>query len=207
MLLVGAAVLSRWSSSAIVAEPIHVFARGLWVTLKDCLLGLMINFRFHLVSLIAIFLALALGVVIGAGVIDRGMVDTLNSRLDTVEARPSASRARTTCCRRGRQLADAIGDDAVPARSSSRSLADDVGIVAVRGVDGDRARTPSSPRPAGGGTVTGTLWLEDKWALANDDDVAAMAQAVGLVVEEQGDACAPQRGSSSSNGSSAAAVG
>ena len=37
----------------------------------------MINFRFHVVSLIAIFLALALGVVIGAGVIDRGVVDTL----------------------------------------------------------------------------------------------------------------------------------
>ena len=35
----------------------------------------MINFRFHVVSLIAIFLALALGVVIGAGVIDRGVVD------------------------------------------------------------------------------------------------------------------------------------
>ena len=31
----------------------------------------MINFRFHLVSLIAVFLALALGVVMGATVIDR----------------------------------------------------------------------------------------------------------------------------------------
>ncbi|MFN8028596.1 MAG: copper transporter, partial [Acidimicrobiia bacterium] len=47
----------------------------------------MINFRFHVVSLIAIFLALALGVVIGAGVIDRGVVNTLNDRLDSVEAK------------------------------------------------------------------------------------------------------------------------
>ena len=47
----------------------------------------MINFRFHVVSLIAIFLALALGVVIGAGVIDRGIVDTLDTRLDRVEAK------------------------------------------------------------------------------------------------------------------------
>ena len=50
---------------------------------------MMINFRFHLVSLIAIFLALALGVVIGAGVIDRGVVDTLNNRLDNVESKAS----------------------------------------------------------------------------------------------------------------------
>ena len=65
---------------------------------------LMINFRFHVVSLIAIFLALALGVVIGAGVIDRGVVDTLDNRLDTrrgeVGSHPGrerrARRARTT---------------------------------------------------------------------------------------------------------------
>ena len=57
----------------------------------------MINFRFHVVSLIAIFLALALGVVIGAGVIDRGVVDALNNRLDTRRGeRRTGSRARTT---------------------------------------------------------------------------------------------------------------
>ena len=80
-LLVGAALIAMLVVG-IVAEPIHVFLRGLWVTLKDLFDELMINFRFHVVSLIAIFLALALGVVIGAGVIDRGVVDTLNSRLD-----------------------------------------------------------------------------------------------------------------------------
>ena len=47
----------------------------------------MINFRFHLVSLIAVFLALAVGVVMGAGVIDRAIVDTLNTRIDRVEAK------------------------------------------------------------------------------------------------------------------------
>ena len=56
----------------------------------------MINFRFHIVSLIGIFLALALGIVIGAGVIDRGIVDTLDNRLDNVEAqgRPHPARER-----------------------------------------------------------------------------------------------------------------
>ena len=47
----------------------------------------MINFRFHVVSVIAIFLALALGVVIGAGVIDRGIVDALDTQLNRVEAK------------------------------------------------------------------------------------------------------------------------
>ena len=40
----------------------------------------MINFRFHVVSLIAIFLALALGVVMGYGVLGQPTVDTLQGR-------------------------------------------------------------------------------------------------------------------------------
>ena len=53
----------------------------------------MINFRFHLASLVAIFLALALGVVIGAGVVDRGVVDALDNRINTVEDRANDARA------------------------------------------------------------------------------------------------------------------
>ena len=86
VLLVGAALLAM-IVVGIVAEPIHVFARGLWVTIKDFFSGSMINFRFHLASLVAIFLALALGVVIGAGVIDRGVVDALDNRFNRVESR------------------------------------------------------------------------------------------------------------------------
>jgi hypothetical protein len=56
----------------------------------------MINFRFHVVSLIAIFLALALGVVIGAGVIDRGVVDALTPGSTPSSGTRTASRARTT---------------------------------------------------------------------------------------------------------------
>jgi hypothetical protein len=38
VLLVGAAVIAM-VAVGIVAEPIHVFARGLWVTLKDFFSG------------------------------------------------------------------------------------------------------------------------------------------------------------------------
>ena len=58
-------------------------------------------------------------------------------------------------------------------------VADDIGILAVRGVDEDTVKNTAAAATCGGGTVTGTLWLEDKWALANDDDIAAMAQALG----------------------------
>jgi len=45
----------------------------------------MINLRFHLVSLVAVFLALGLGVTMGASFVNRATVDTLRDRVDAVE--------------------------------------------------------------------------------------------------------------------------
>src|SRR5260370_24313656 len=55
----------------------------------------MINFRFHIVSLIAVFLALALGVVMGATVVNRAIVDRLNERIDTVEKNANARKTES----------------------------------------------------------------------------------------------------------------
>jgi hypothetical protein len=58
-----------------------------------------INFRFHLVSLVAVFLALALGVVMGSTVIDRAIVDRLSSQIDSVKKRADAERAENRTLR------------------------------------------------------------------------------------------------------------
>ena len=139
----------------------------------------MINFRFHLASLIAIFLALALGVVVGAGVIDRGVVDTLNNRLDSVERTSDRIKGENkTLSDENRELSNAIS--ALECHALSETLVgEDVGLVAVRGVDEDRVKKTVAAAQCGGATVTGVLWVEGKWALANSDDASAMAQALG----------------------------
>ena len=55
----------------------------------------MINFRFHLVSLIAVFLALGLGILVGSTVIDQGIVDRLDTR-DQQRPQGEQARARPT---------------------------------------------------------------------------------------------------------------
>jgi Copper transport outer membrane protein, MctB len=139
----------------------------------------MINFRFHIVSLIAIFLALALGVVIGAGVIDRGVVDALDNRLNTVEAK--SDRIKSDNDRldgENQQLRQAISD-MQPFAVDGRLVGDELGIVAVRGVDGDQVAATIKAAQQGGGTVNGTLWLESKWTLQSADDVKALQTALG----------------------------
>jgi Copper transport outer membrane protein, MctB len=139
----------------------------------------MINFRFHLASLIAIFLALALGVVVGAGVIDRSVVDTLNNRLDKVEQRSDRIEGENGQLRNAnRDLANFIAAEQCYA-VDGRLLAEDVAIVAVHGVDPDTVKRTASAVKCAGGNADGVLWLESKWALANDDDIKAMADVLG----------------------------
>ncbi len=45
----------------------------------------MINFRFHLISLVAVFLALAIGILVGTTVLDRAIVDTLRNQIEVAE--------------------------------------------------------------------------------------------------------------------------
>jgi hypothetical protein len=138
----------------------------------------MINFRFHLASLIAIFLALALGVVVGAGVIDRGVVDTLNNRLDKVEEKSDRIESENNELRgENSSLADFIGKAQCYA-VEGRLAADDVAVVAVRGVDPASVTRTTDAVKCAGGRVNGVLWLEDKWALANDEDAKSMADAL-----------------------------
>jgi hypothetical protein len=145
----------------------------------------MINFRFHVVSLIAIFLALALGVVIGAGVIDRGVVDTLNTRLDTVESNSERIKGENSDLKaRNEQLQDFVGQSQ-PFAVSGRLLGDDVGVVAVRGVDGDRVSAVITAAQQADAIATGTLWLEDKWNLSDDESVKALQDALGVTTKNK----------------------
>jgi hypothetical protein len=143
----------------------------------------MINFRFHVVSLIAIFLALALGVVIGAGVIERGLVDTLNNRLDRVEAKSDRIQsANDKLSAENSQLSQAIGSMqpfSVKGPDAGRLQGDDIGIVAVRGVSGDTVNNLVTATQQADATVTGKLWLEEKWKLDSADDVKALQDAIG----------------------------
>jgi copper transport outer membrane protein MctB len=145
----------------------------------------MINFRFHVVSLIAIFLALALGVVIGAGVIDRGVVDTLNNRLDSVESKSDRIQSENNTLKgQNDQLQDFIGDSQ-PFAVSGRLPGNDVGVVAVRGVDGDRVSAVVTATQQADATATGTLWLEDKWNLADADSVKALQDVLGTTTKNK----------------------
>jgi len=139
-----------------------------------------INFRFHLISLIAVFLALAVGVVMGYGVLGQPTVDTLQSRVDTVEARADEIRGENDRLRAEQERLEQLLGDVEQFAATSRVLTNEPVLpVAVRGVDSDKVTQSVQLARLAGATVPGVVWLEDKWNLASADDATELAAIVG----------------------------
>jgi len=94
-----------------------------------------INFRFHIVSLIAVFLALGLGILVGSSVVDRVIVNRLDQEIKSV--RHDSSQANSDNAKLRDELAqtnDFLKNSA--AFAVDQRLADvPVAIVADEGVD------------------------------------------------------------------------
>jgi hypothetical protein len=139
----------------------------------------MINLRYHIVSLVAVFLALGTGVVMGATVIDRAIVDSLNSRVNRVERSVRSTEAEN------RRLSDELNvvrDYADQARDviGRQQLADvPVLVVAVEGIDRKPVDALRQSLLDAQATMAGTVWFTAKMRLESPGDVQGLATALG----------------------------
>jgi hypothetical protein len=143
----------------------------------------MINFRFHLVSLIAVFLAVGLGILVGSTVIDQKIVNRLESEIDSVRKenseRRDANKALTELNTTQQQFIDLTARFVADGRLDGQSVA----IVAELGVDRDVLKQTETLLRAAGADVPAVLWLDDSWRL----DTAQQRQALQLALNVHGD--------------------
>lgn len=139
----------------------------------------MINFRFHLVSLIAVFLALALGVVMGSAVIDRAIVDQLRDRIDQVERNAEERKAENDDLRAELDRVGAYVDAAAAFTVGGRLEDVPVAILAERGTDGSVVKATGQLVRTAGSPTAGLLWMEPLWALGEPEQVKQLAGAIG----------------------------
>jgi hypothetical protein len=137
----------------------------------------MINFRFHLVSLIAVFLAMGLGILVGSTVVDQVIVDRLDREISSVSHESNQIKSDNN------DLKDQVSklNDYLKKSSAyavqQRLTASSVVIVAEKGVGTSAVNAVLSSVRAAGASVPGVLWLDDKWKLATVDDVRALQTA------------------------------
>ena len=140
----------------------------------------MINFRFHLVSLIAVFLALALGVVVGSTVIDQAIVRNLEDRIDVVEKNADKRRDENHRLRAELDRVGAYVDQSAPYLLQGRLEAVTVTVMAMAGTDEGAVRSAVESLRAAGAVVPAVLWLEDPWLLNGSDDRGRLRDVLGV---------------------------
>jgi hypothetical protein len=138
-----------------------------------------ISFRFHIVSITAVFLAIAIGVVVGTTYVDRAVVDSLESRVDRVSRNLDQRKAENDALERDlrdvRSYAGASADFAVDGRLAEVPVL----VVALRGVDGGIADAVVDLVRRAGASTPGVAWVEDRFAIDGDEDHDAVAAALG----------------------------
>jgi hypothetical protein len=145
----------------------------------------MINFRFHLVSLVAVFLAMGLGILVGSTVIDQKIVNRLDREINSVRNENKTRKAES------KELAKRNSDQeefialAAPYVADGRLDGQSVAIVAERGVDGGVVKQTETLLRGAGADVPAVLWLDDSWLLDTDSRRADLAAALGIQAADQ----------------------
>ena len=139
----------------------------------------MINFRFHLVSLVAVFLALALGVVVGSTVIDKAIVDRLSTQIDSVRARADEERDENRALRDQVKSLEGFIVQSQPQVVGRRLNQVPVTIVAVRGVPAEDVRGAVDILRQAGALVPGVLWLEEAFSAPEPAARTKLVEAMG----------------------------
>lgn len=138
----------------------------------------MINFRFHVASLIAVFLALALGVLMGYGVLSQPTVSGLQHRIDTVENNANERKRENDDLHDQLSQLQGYVDGTAQFATAGRLDGVTVVVLAARGVNADSVTKTVELLRQAGAKVPGVFWLEPKWSLSNATDVKALADAI-----------------------------
>ena len=140
----------------------------------------MLTFRYHLVTLVAVFLALAVGVVVGSTFVGPAVVESLRNQVDDVSATLDERKAANDRLSEQNNQLEELIDQTAPYAVARRLDGTSVLVVADRGIDeGVAVRTDELLQQAGA-TAPGTLWLEPAWALSEAEDRTRLSEALGI---------------------------
>ncbi len=119
----------------------------------------MMNFRYHLVSLVAVFLALAVGVVLGAGPLQNAINKTakFDSSVSSEEQLQAELQAALSVSDQAEVFAEAVGEEVLPGALDDAKVA----LVALPGVLQSDVDMLSTSMQVAGAKVVATVWVTE----------------------------------------------
>jgi hypothetical protein len=139
----------------------------------------MIDFRYHVVSLISVFLALAVGIVLGAGPLNepiaRGLTQSVKQLQDDRDAKNDQLKTAEAAITNRDTFITQIEPDLVADQLGGRSVV----LVTLPGFDADAVKPLTTAITASGAKVTGRVDVQNAWVDPND--ASAREKAVGAL--------------------------
>jgi len=136
-----------------------------------------IDFRYHLVSIVAVFLALAIGIVLGATNLRGGTLDLLQTTNDSLKNQLTAAQAEREGYLNQASAAEQFLQSAEPTLLARQLDGDKVVIVTEPGAQGSVVDGVKQAVTLAGGTVTGEVALQPKF---NDISGANQSSLSGI---------------------------
>ncbi|HEV7147298.1 MAG TPA: copper transporter [Pedococcus sp.] len=123
----------------------------------------MIDFRYHLVSIVSIFLALAVGIVLGAGPLKEDIGNTLTSEVKNLRDDKAALRAELDSATKGNQARDDFTAASNRTLLSGRLTGTTVSVVVLPGAEGALVKSTTDTLTAAGAKIGSTVTVLDSW--------------------------------------------
>jgi hypothetical protein len=140
----------------------------------------LISFRFHLVSIVAVFLALALGVLVGTTVVNQGVIDDLERRADDAVQRSEELRDQVEGLQADLRTWEAFGASVEPLLVEGQLVGRQVLVVTQEDVDpGELDGVLRALRESGAASAP-VLVVTGRMALADEPGRTELAAALGV---------------------------
>jgi len=147
----------------------------------------MINIRYHVYSLVAVFLALAIGVAAGSTVVQRSVVDNLRSTQDHIERNLDALQSSNNDLQNQldglQKRSDALADAGPTTLLANVMNGESIILVRSAGVDGDTVSRARNVLKVAGADVVADVQL--KAAAADTDTLASLASTLQLADDQR----------------------
>lgn len=138
----------------------------------------MIDFRYHLISIIAVFLALGLGVLMGSVVLDDQFVKHLENRVEAFDARNDELQEQIDALEAQVDASQAFAVQSAPWLVQDRLQGRNVVVIQLEGIDGETVSELRSMIESAGGAVPTTITLTEKFGLDGQVERDQLALAI-----------------------------
>ena len=146
----------------------------------------MIDFRYHLVSIVSIFLALAVGIVLGAGPLKGELGDTLNKEVAGLRQDKADRNKQLDQARAGAEARDAYIAETNPILLAGVLQDRRVALVVLPGSDAAVSEQTAATLRSSGAAVVSTTSVSEDWVTSDDASAAARDAAVSAAAAQAG---------------------